>query len=458
MDKHVVIIGAGPGGYVAAIRAAKNGIKTTLVESGPLGGTCLNAGCIPTKALAASATLLRKIRDGASLGVKAEGISVDFPAVNAHKDSVKERLGKGIEALLKKNGVNLILGRAEFKSSNAVKVTGGAGISEIEFSHAIIATGSSAAKPKFIPFDGERVLTAEEMLSLREIPKRLLIIGGGVIGCEFASIYSAFGSAVHVVEMLPRILSTLDEDLAKELARAFKKSKIAVSANAKVEKIERRGDIVYSTLPAGKTVEADIALVAIGRSPNSASLGLENAGVKTDSRGYITVDDSCRTNVPNIYAIGDVTGKWFLAHAASAQGLYAADHIAGQDRRVNWNAIPACVFTNPELASVGLSEADARAKGHDVKCGMFQMRMLGKAQAIDEISGFVKIVGNSKTGMLLGMHVAGADASTIIHEGAIALSLGAKVSDIAHAIHAHPTLSEAAMEAAEDFLGGAIHG
>jgi dihydrolipoamide dehydrogenase len=453
-DKNLIVIGGGPGGYVAALRAAMNGVPATVIEEDDLGGTCLNAGCIPTKALVATAALIEKARAGAALGVNTGEAVLDFPAAMGRKDAVVSRLVKGVEALFKKRKITLIKGRAELLGPDAVRVNG----QDVAASHIIIATGSDPAKPAFFPFDGERVLTPEKMLSIGEVPRRLLIAGGGVVGCEMARIFAAFGSEVHVVEMLPRILSTIDEDLGKELVRAFKKSKIKLSVGVKVESIERRGDAVHAGLSTGASVEADCVLVAAGRTPRSAGLGLDAAGVNVDAHGFIPVDNTSRTNVENIYAAGDVTGRYQLAHAASAQGVAAADHVAGRGKELSGDVMPACIFTHPELATVGLSEAEAKEKGYDVKCGKFLLRVLGKAQAMGEIAGFVKLVGDAATGRLLGMHVAGAEASSLIHEGALALTLGASIEDIARTVHAHPTLAEGIMEAAEDYLGGALHG
>lgn len=457
-EKHLVVIGSGPGGYVAAIRAAMKGVRTTVIEKGDLGGTCLNVGCIPTKALAATAHLLERARRASTLGVRIENAEVDFPAAMKHKQVVVGRLTKGIESLFKKRKIELVRGHARFVSPNAVDVDDGERKTRIEATNFIIATGSVPAKPGFFPFDGERVVTSEEMLSIPEIPGRLLIVGGGVIGCEFASIFSTFGSEVTIVEMLPSILSTLDADLVKELSRSFKKSKVKTHSGVKVEKLEVDGGTVRAVLSEGGEVEADAAMVAIGRRANTEGLGLDVAGIATNEQGFIIARQDGKTDVSHVYAIGDVTGHWQLAHAASAQGIAAADTIAGEDPAFDGNVVPYCVFTTPELGTVGLSEEEAAAEGVEVKVGKFALRTLGKAQALDELTGFVKLVGDASTGKLLGMHVAGYGASIIVHEGAIALKAGATVKDVAHTIHAHPTMSEAVMEAAEDFLGGAIHG
>jgi dihydrolipoamide dehydrogenase len=453
------VLGAGPGGYVAAIRAAQLGAQVTVVESDEVGGTCLNWGCIPTKALIASAETLSKARDIESYGLRLKGDVVpDIQKIMERKDKVVGVQVKGIRGLFKSYGINLVEGRGVIINPDTIKVERKDGATkEIKTDRIIIATGSRPAQLPIFPFDGVKILSSTDALKLDKIPKSFLIIGAGVIGCEFAFIYRELGSEITMVEMLPRAVSTEDEEISAVLERELKKKKIKLLTGCKVEEVNKKDDSIEAILSNGKTVKAEKILVSIGRTMNSEEIGLEKAGVKTGARGEILVNEKMETNVSGIYAVGDVTGKVMLAHVASRQGMVAAENATGGNAVMNYDVIPAAIFTSPEIGSVGLREKEAVEKGYSVRVGRFQFRALGKAHAIGEIAGIIKIIGDENTDRILGAHIIGPHASDLIHEVALAIEKGLTGSDIAHTIHAHPTLSEGIMEAAEDLHGSAIH-
>ncbi len=455
----ISIIGAGPGGYVAAIRSAQLGAEVTVIEKEEVGGTCLNKGCIPTKTLVASSNALEKARDLSAFGIRLEGeINPDMDEIVDRKDKVVSTQIKGIRALFKSYGINHIKGTGEFISPEEIRVTLPDGASDILSSDAyIIATGSRPANIPSLPFDGENIISSTEALSLRKIPESVLIVGAGVIGCEFAFIFRALGSEITVVDMLPRALSTEDEDISKLLERELKKKKIKFIPNATVDKVTINGGRVISTLSNGDELMTSKVLVSIGRDLNSNDLGLDKAGVKLGERGAILVDDALRTSTSNIYAVGDVTGGIMLAHVAAKEGMIAAENIMGMKSNTNYSVVPSAVFTSPEIASVGIREHDAIEDGLSYRTGMFNFRALGKAHAMGEIAGFIKIIVDKSTDLLLGAHIIGPHASDLIHEYALAMHNGITAADIADMIHAHPTLSEGLMEAAEDAHGKAIH-
>jgi len=458
MSKYdVVVIGSGPGGYVAALRAAQLGKKTAVIERDAVGGVCLNRGCIPTKALAHAAEVCSLARRGAEFGIVAENVSVDFAKVQAHKDAVVKKLTGGVGFLLKRSHVDVVAGTARLKGRKAVAVKlNGGGAETLEAEKIIVATGSEPARPKAIPFDGERIVTSDEALGLRRLPESVFILGGGYIGCEFASIFAQFGAQVTMVEMLDRLLPTLDADIAAEITKALKKQKVKVLVGTRMEGIQSGSSGVKATLSNGAALEADLALVCTGRRLLSADLGLEEAGVKVEN-GAIAVDEHCETSVAGLYAIGDVTGKLLLAHVASAQGIVAAEHAAGRNARVDYRCVPAAVFTSPEVGTVGMTEAEATAAGHKAKAARFPYQALGRAVAMGETAGFAKLVADEATGQVLGVHLVGPHASDVVAEGALAVALEATVRELAHGIHAHPTLPEALMEAARAWLGQGIH-
>jgi dihydrolipoamide dehydrogenase len=486
----LVVVGGGPGGYPAAIRAAQLGLRTALVEKERAGGVCLNWGCIPTKAMLRSADVLETMRDGAEYGVLADNVRLDYPAVLERKDRVVKGLTDGVASLLKANGVTVVDGHARFVEPRTVEVvaTGEAPLGDggprynappapdgrpqarLEGHNVIVATGST---PVLLPIPGidlPGVVTSDGAFLLAEVPRRIVIIGASAVGAEWATMFNAFGSEVTMVELLPTLLPAEDEDMGRTLARSFARRGIKVQTGRTVTGIAqpdtRRKKGAAPALrvtvadPDGQhpeQVEADVVLVGVGRRPNTGGLDLDRAGVATDRRGWVEVDDQLRTNVPGVYAIGDVTGKVLLAHVASHQGLVAAAVMAGHEERMDYKAVPAATFTHPEVASVGLTEAAARSAGHDVVVGRFPFSALGRAQTYGSTEGLVKVVAERRYGEVLGVHIIGPGASDLIPEGVKALRLEATLNDIADTIHAHPTLGEGTMEAAMVALGLPVH-
>jgi dihydrolipoamide dehydrogenase len=453
----VVIIGAGPGGYVAAIRAAQLGAKCAVIEREFVGGTCLNWGCIPSKALIKSGRVAALVRDAAHFGVSVTGATIDYAVMAARKDKVVSILRGGIESLFKARAITLVQGAGRLTSPTSVEVAHVDGALEtLEARAIILATGSEPARPPVFQFDGVTILTSQDAVAKTAVGKSVIIIGGGFIGCEYAALYANLGLEVTVVELLDSILSTMDADVIKEISRAFRKRKIKVRAGVRVEKLAAESGSAAAYLAGGEKLTADFALVSVGRRPVTEGLGLAGVGVASQ-RGYVTIDERCRTSVPSIYAVGDITGKLQLAHVASAQGVVAAENITGHESVIDYSVVPACVFTDPEVASVGVTEKEAAEKGLETKVGHFPFRALGKAQAEGELDGLVKIIGDRKTGRILGCHIVGMGASELIAEAAAAMKLGATVSQLVECIHAHPTLPEAFKEALEDFEDRAIH-
>ncbi|NOX20986.1 MAG: dihydrolipoyl dehydrogenase [Nitrospirae bacterium] len=452
------ILGAGPGGYVAALKAAQLGAEVVVIEDTEVGGTCLNRGCIPTKTMLASSELYEKLKKAEEFGIQIEGtISANLEKVVARKQKVIDIQVKGIKGLFKSWGVELKKGRGRLISERQIKIEGPETDETIEVDKIIIATGSRPAEIPVFPFDGKRIISSTEALELTTIPKSILIIGAGVIGCEFASIYRAFGSEVTIVELLPRAVSTEDEEISKTLEKELKKKKIKLYTEVKADSVEVKDDGVHTKLSNGKEIVSDIVLVSIGRALNSDGIGLEEVGVEKGQRGEIKVNERMQTNVDGIYAIGDVTGGILLAHVASKEGIVAAINATGGSATIDYSVVPAAIFTHPEIGSVGLREHQAREKGIDYITGHFQFRALGKAHAMGEISGLIKILADKKTDKVLGAHIIGPHASDLIHEAAVAIKNGLTIKDLADTIHAHPTLAEGIMEAAEDAHGEAIH-
>ncbi|MCK4910984.1 MAG: dihydrolipoyl dehydrogenase [Thermodesulfovibrionales bacterium] len=455
----LVVIGSGPGGYVAAIKAAQLGQSVTIIEDTEVGGTCLNRGCIPTKALIASTSLLSKARELDKYGIDLNGtVSPNLEKIMARKDKIVSTQVKGIRGLFKSWGIKLLEGKGRLLEGKTVEVllNDGSSIS-IEADNIIIATGSSPAHIPAFPVDGINVLTSDHALVLTEIPKSMVIVGAGVIGCEWAFIFRELGALVTVVEMLPRALATEDTEVSALIAREMKKKKIKLMTETSVSKVVVESDHIVTKLLNGPDVVAEKMLVSIGRAFNSTGLGLEEVGVKTGKSGEILVDEQMRTNIKGVYAVGDVTGGMLLAHTASAEGIIAARNICGQEVKMDYSCIPAAIFTSPEIASVGLRDFQVHEMGIKTRTGMFQYRALGKAHAIGEIVGFFKIIADEETDRVLGAHVVGSEASVVIHEAAVAIRNGLTSKDLARTIHAHPTLSEGLMEAAEDVHGEAIH-
>jgi dihydrolipoamide dehydrogenase len=481
----VVVVGGGPGGYPAAIRAAQLGLRTALVEKERPGGVCLNWGCIPTKAMLRSAEVLETMQHSAEYGVLADNVRLDYSAVLKRKDRVTKGLTDGVASLLEANGVTVVNGHARLTGPTTLEVVGvgeaplGAGgplynappgpdgrpLARLEGRNLIVATGST---PVLLPIPGidlPGVVTSDGAFLLAEVPRRIVIIGASAVGAEWATMFRAFGAEVTMVELLPTLVPAEDEDMGKTLARSFTRRGIKVQTGrtvTEIAQVPKQPSALQVTIadPDGQRpeqVETDVVLVGVGRRPNTGALDLERAGVATDERGWIQVDDQLRTNVAGVYAVGDVTGQVLLAHVASHQGVVAAGVIAGHGERMDYKAVPAATFTHPEVASVGLTEAKARAAGHDVVVGRFPFSALGRAQTFGSTEGLVKVVAERRYGEVLGVHIIGPSASDLIPEGVLAMRLEATLADIADTIHAHPTLGEGSMEATMVALGLPVH-
>ena len=458
INTQLAVIGAGPGGYVAAIRAAQRGAKVVLIEKDQVGGVCLNWGCIPTKAMIASAELYAKIKKAADYGLEVGEARPDLARIIARKDEIVKRLVLGVQGLLKKNQVQLVKGTARFLSPQMLAVTGPGGETVIQAEKTIIAAGTVPFVPSVFGYDGKMVITSNEALNLSGLPARMIIVGGGVIGCEFASIFQALGVEVTVVEMLPHLLPLLDPELGSGLARSCKNRGIKILTGQKVEAVSKDESEVRVELSSGESLAAEKVLVAIGRRTLAAELDLEKAGLAADARGRIPVGRDLQTAVPGIYAIGDLnTMPYDLAHAASYQGLAVAETLYGPGRVYEDEAMPNCVFTVPEIASVGLSSVEAVERGLATRIAKFPYLANGKALTMGEPEGWVKMVAEAGSGKLLGVHIIGAHASDLIAEAALAVRHGMTAEALSGTIHAHPTLAETLMETAEGLAGLAVH-
>lgn len=455
----LTIIGSGPGGYVAALKASQLGAKVNVIECDEVGGTCLNWGCIPTKAILASAEALQNAKNLEDFGIDLSGkVSPNLSKIMERKRKIVSTQVKGIRALFKSRGVNLIEGKAVLLSPHKIEIRKRDGSSEIiDSEKIIIATGSRPAQLPLMPFDGENILSSTDALNIKTIPQSLLIIGAGVVGSEFAFIFSELGADVTLLEMMPRAIPTEDYEISEILQKELKKKKIKLLTGIKVERVDVKRDGIHVHLQNGKEVIGEKLLISVGRNFNTEGIGLEAAEVKTGKRGEIIVNEKMETNVPDIYAIGDVVGGALLAHKASEDGVVAAYNACGIERKIDYSVIPAAIFTTPEIGSVGLRQHQAEEKGIAIKTGRSQFRALGKAHAIGKIAGMFKIIADAKTDKILGVHIIGANASDLIHEGALAIKAGLTVSEVAEMIHAHPTLSEGFREAAWDVHGKAIH-
>lgn len=454
----VVVIGAGPGGYPAAIRAAQRGAKVAVIEKEKVGGTCLNWGCIPTKALLASAELVAHAREAEDFGVKIDGIKPDWTAIMKRKQNVTDTLVNGILGLLKANKITLIAGTASLTPDKKVLVKSPEGDSTLEAENIIIATGSDPAELPTFDFSRPVVMTSTDALALQSVPKSLIIVGSGVIGSEFACIFQAMGTRIVMIELMDRMLPTEDSRVSKQMRSIFRKEGIDIRTETTVREVLEYGDDgIKVELSSGDVLEAEKLLVSIGRRFNSAGLGLEDLDVELDERGCILVNDKMETSVGGIYAIGDVVDGIMLAHVATFEGLVAAENATDGSSTMDYSVVPACIFTRPEIGSVGLNTDRASEKGIEVNVSRFSFGALGKAMAMGEDRGFVQLVIDAKTDKLLGAQIMGPHASDLIHEVALAMKLGATSEDIATTIHAHPSLPEAIMEAAESAHGKAIH-
>jgi dihydrolipoamide dehydrogenase len=465
--KHIVVLGAGPGGYVAAIRAAQLGARVTVIESHALGGVCLNWGCIPSKALLSVVELGDKVKKADDLGLLVQGpVTYDLARMVARKNTVVATLVKGIATLFKAWNIEHVQGTGLLRDRRTLMVTGADGTSRaIEADAVVIATGSSWPNLPQFPIDGQQLLTSRHLLDLDRIPASLLIVGAGVEGCEFAALYSGLGTKVTMIELMARVLPLEDSDVSSTMERELKKRGVTVLTGTTVERLERSPEAITAHLKDGTQVVAEKLLVSVGRGLNSKGIGLEQVGVQMGRRGEILVDDRMETTVPGIYAIGDVVGKAMLAHVASTQGKVAVENIMGHRTTVRYDVIPAGIFTLPEIGRVGMTEQQAREKieaagqnpDQALKVGRFRYAGLGKAQATGDTTGLFKIIAESPSGNILGVHIVGAHAADLVHEAALAMQVGATITQMAEMIHAHPTLSEGMMEAAEDIEGMAIH-
>ncbi len=454
-DFDVVVIGSGPGGYVAAIRAGQLGLRTALVEKdSKWGGTCLHRGCIPTKVLLHDAALYDRIREAGRFGIEVQGVRLDFGGVQKHKERVVRKLALGVEGLLRKNKVHLVNGFGRLVRPGVVEAAG----KPVSAGAVIVATGSEVKTLPGMEPDGKGIITSDQALELQEAPKSMVVIGAGAVGMEFASIYSRFGTQVSVVEMMPRILPLEDEEVAGELQKILSKRGLKFHTGAKVESVRPGGEVVLAAGVKTVALNAEKVLVAVGRRPNTEGIGLENAAVKVE-RGYVGVDEHNATGEPGVYAVGDIVlGRPPLAHVASAQGILVSEKLAGKEvRPIHYGRIPSVAYCDPQVASVGLTEKAAREKGWAVKCGRFPFAASGMASVRGENEGFVKVVAETKYGEVLGVHILHAHAADLIPEAVAVLGGEMTVDDLAHAVHPHPTLSEAVMEAAHAFYGRAIH-
>lgn len=454
----VAVIGGGPGGYVAAIKAAMLGAEVTVIEKRKVGGTCLNVGCIPTKALLASSSLISSIKEAKDFGIHINGeVEANFDDIMNRKNKVVSQLISGIEFLFEKRGIKLVNGFGKLVDTNKIEVNKEDGSKElVEADKIILANGSQPVILPMFPYDGDKIITSDEALNLKDIPKSLLIVGGGVIGCEFGQFFRALGTEVTIVEMFDQLLPLEDKGVAKQLQRQFKKDKIKVMTGVKIEKCEIVDNEVVATLSNGKEVKAEKALLSIGRKPYLDNSGIEDIGIQLD-RGKVIVNENLETNVKGIYAIGDIINTPFLAHVASKEGLVAAQNaVCGNSKTVNYAAVPRCVYTEPEVAGVGKTEKELQENGIEYNTGQFDFRALGKAQAIGHFQGFIKILADEND-KIIGASIVGPHATDLLTELSLAVHLGLTVEEVGDVIHAHPTLSEGIMEALHDVHGECVH-
>lgn len=443
----IAVLGGGPGGYPAAIRAAQHGKSVVLIEAKELGGTCLNRGCIPSKTLIASAEVFQRVKEAEEFGIVVGNVGFNYAKMVNRKNQIVSKIRKSLEGLIASNKITLVRGFGKLTSPNTIKVTGQDNLI-IQADKIIIATGSEPRNITAFPFDYKKIHDSTSLLEIEELPKKIAIIGGGVIGCEFASLFAMLGVEVTILELLPRLIPMESIGVSAALTKAFKDKGIRIETSVAVDKIETSESGVIVHLAGNQTLNADIALVAVGRSLNTIGIGLEQAGIKTLDNGLIPVNEKMETGVPGIYAIGDIASKWWLAHVASHQGLVAADNAAGKEAHMNYNAVPSVIFTHPEIGTVGLSLEQAIEQGYQATLGAFPFQALGKSQAADQTEGFAQIVTDKKTGQILGAQVVGHEASSLIAEMAVAIGNELTLESITETIHAHPTIAEAWLEAA----------
>jgi dihydrolipoamide dehydrogenase len=456
---NIAILGSGPGGYVAALKAAQMGAKVTIIEEKEVGGVCLNEGCIPTKTLLASAEVYAKARNLEMFGIELSGtVGPNMKKIIERKNSVISTQVKGIRSLLKTWGIVFKEGRGRFVSDAEIRVVSRDGGEEtVTADKFLVATGSRPASIPMFPFDGKNIINSTDALNLTEIPKSMIIIGAGVMGCEFACMYHEFGTDITLVELMDRPLTTEDPEIAQIIEREFKKKKVKLFTGVKTEKVTVEADGVHVFLSNGKEITAEKLLVSIGRAFNSNDIGAEAAGIEKGARGEITVNAYLQTSNPNVFAAGDVIGGLLLAHVASQEGITAVKNIMGHREAIDLSIVPSGIFTHPEIGSVGFRENQLEQRGVKYKVGRFQYRALGKAHAMGDIAGMFKVIAEAETHKILGVHIVGHSAADIVHEAAVLMKAGLTVRDLAETIHAHPTLTEGLVEAAEDVFGEAIH-
>jgi dihydrolipoamide dehydrogenase len=457
-----IVLGGGPGGYVCAIRLGQLGLKVACIEEEEYGGVCLNWGCIPSKALIANAHFVEKARHISDSGINVSGVNVDVDKMQDWKGGVVKKMTSGVRSLLKANGGEMIEGRGRVVDAKTVEVSLKSGEKRrVSASKGlVIATGSATIQVPGFEFDGKQVIGAREAVSLRQIPKRLIVIGGGVIGLELGMVYQSFGAQLTVVELTPSLLPGVDPDCVKVVEKKLEKRGAKLLKNTRAERLEKTASgvtVIVSSDGKEQRIEADVVLVAVGMKPRSRGVGLEEIGVEIDQRGFVKTNEFCETNVKGVYAIGDVSGQPMLAHKASKEGEVAAEVIAGHHAAKDWVTVPGIIFTDPEIATAGLTEEQAKAQGFTIKAGKFPFAALGRAVSIGETDGFVKVVTDTQSGRILGIHIVGPSASDLISEAVLAIETVATAEDMALSIHPHPTLGEALMEAAAASLGHAIH-
>ena len=462
MEFDLVVIGAGPGGYTAAIRAAQLGMKTAIVEKGKtLGGTCLNVGCIPSKALLSSTELYHEAQKQFAVhGISTEGLSMDVGKMMKRKDGVVRKMSRGVDFLMNKNGIERVVGLGRIAGPDEVEVTGDAGRQRLKAKRILIATGSRVAGLPFLEFDGETVLSSDDAVALGQAPESMAVIGGGAIGLELGSVWARLGTAVTVVEFLPRIAATFDDDITQALQKLLQRQGLKFHLGSGVESVERTGGGIQLTAAKGDeklVLEAEKVLVAVGRKPNTEGLGTFEAGVELDERGCIKTDAEWQTSVPGIYAIGDVVAGPMLAHKAEQEAIAAVERMAGKPVSVNYDVIPSVIYTAPELAAVGLTEAEAKANGNEIAVGTFPFQANGRAVAGGHADGLAKVIADKAAGRVLGAQILSANASELIAEAVLLMELGGNAEDLARTIHAHPTMSEGLREAAHIAIGEPLH-
>ena len=462
MDFDLVVIGAGPGGYTAAIKAAQLGMKTAIVEKGKtLGGTCLNVGCIPSKALLSSTELYHEAQKQFAVhGISAEGLSMDVGKMMKRKDGVVRKMSRGVDYLMNKNGIERVVGLGRIARPDEVEVTGDAGRQRLKAKRILIATGSRVAGLPFLEFDGETVLSSDDAVALGQAPESMAVIGGGAIGLELGSVWARLGTEVTVVELLPRIAATFDDDITQALQKLLQRQGLKFHLGSGVESAERTGSGIQLTAAKGDeklVLEAEKVLVAVGRKPNTEGLGAAEAGVELDERGCIKTDAEWETSVPGIYAIGDVVAGPMLAHKAEQEAIAAVERMVGKPGSVNYDVIPSVIYTAPELAAVGFTEAEAKANGHEIAVGAFPFQANGRAVAGGHADGLAKVIADKTAGRVLGAQILSTNASELIAEAVLLMELGGSAEDLARTIHAHPTMSEGLREAAHIAIGEPLH-